>query len=273
MSDQNYFVYRLFLRSFLVKMKYFITFSLKLLRASIFNVSIYPPAYFVVKSKKLIYIVNSKAACSTIKRALMDVDSSNRINFEHYSEIHSASKKLGFLHNKIDKNEMDYYFFTFVRNPFKRIVSLYVNKFEDREKILDSGFFQYKHYFGGIIDQNISFKSFVNIISKIPDKLSERHFISQDFYIEKSPKKVDFIGKLENFHEDYGNLCETVGIDNKMTISNKSFNYDYRNYYDSEILELVYRRYKNDVIKFGYEQEYEELKKYILQRDEKSELA
>jgi chondroitin 4-sulfotransferase 11 len=261
--------YKLFLKGFLIKVGHFLMFSLKIIIANVFNVSIYPPEYFVVKSKKLVYIVNSKAACSSIKRALIESDFSEELEVNHYSDIHKASLKFGYTKNKMSKNEMEYYVFTFVRNPFKRIVSLYVNKFEDREKIVESGYFQYKNYMGGIIDQNITFNSFVKIVSNIPDKFSERHFISQSFYLDRSPKKLDFIGKLENFHEDYGVICKTFGIENNITNSNRSLNYDYKDYFNIETLDLVYRRYKNDVIGFGYENEYKELKKYIIQRDEK----
>jgi hypothetical protein len=243
-------------------------FSLKIIRAKIFNISVVPPEYFVVKSKKLVYIVNSKVACSSIKRALMESDLSEELVFEKYSDIHNASTKLGYMQNKIGINEAGYYVFTFVRNPFKRIVSLYVNKFEHREKIVDA-FFQYKRYMGGIIEQNTSFGRFVKIISNIPDVFSERHFISQSFFVERCIYKPNFIGKLENLNEDFGYLCDTVGIEKKLSKSNKSFNYDYRDYYNIEILDMVYHRYKKDVIGFGYENEYEELKKYIIERDTK----
>ena len=269
MNNQNYMFYKLFLRGFLIKVSHFLTFVLKIIRANIFNVSVNLPVYIVIKSKKLVYIVNSKAACSSIKKALIESDLSKELVVDNYSDIHKYSKKFGYQKNKITKKETAFYFFTFVRNPFKRIVSLYVNKFEDREKIVKSGYFQYKNYMGGIIDQNITFNSFVKIVSNIPDKFSERHFISQSFYVDMSPKNLDFIGKLENFHEDYGIICKTVGIENKITNSNKSFNYDYKDYYNIETLDLVYRRYKNDVMGFGYENEYKELKKYIIQRDAK----
>jgi len=268
LNNQNNFLCKLFIRSFLVKVSHFLRFLLKIIRTKIFNYSIESPHYFVVKSKKLIYVVNSKVACSSIKRALMESDLSEELVFENYSDIHTASWKLGYIKNKIGKNEAGYYIFTFVRNPFKRIVSLYVNKFEDREKIVETGFFQYQRYMGGIINQNISFGSFVKIISNIPDKFSERHFISQSFFIERINKPL-FIGKLENLNKDFGYVCNKVGIEKKLSKSNKSFNYDYRDYYNIEILDMVYHRYKNDVIGFGYENEYEELKKYIIERDTK----
>lgn len=266
MESKNYYLYRLFFRRFTSVVFNNSVWILKLLKASVFNISVESKEYLVVRDKKLIYIVNSKAACSSIKRALIESVASKEISVNNYSDIHKCARQLGYQSNHLNKEERSWYKFTFVRDPFKRLVSLYVNKFEDREKLLNIGFFQYQKYLGGILHQNMSFEDFVKFISKIPDKFAERHFVSQSFLLTSEREKINYIGKVENIEEDYKLICEEFGLKNNLRKSNRSPEYDYRDYYTLEILNLVYNRYKRDIVDFGYDREYKELKAYIEQR-------
>ncbi len=151
--------------------------------------------------------------------------------------------------------------FTFVRNPFARVVSCYKNKIEGREK-------SKLRYFKVIgLEKDYGFETYVKSICEIPDEWAERHFATQYFQVYKQGKCiVDYIGKFENLLEEYEVIRTKYGLD-PLEHKNSSSKYDYRDYYTEELVNLVYRRYKIDFETFGYEDEYERLMSYVKARD------
>ncbi|MEZ9184396.1 sulfotransferase family 2 domain-containing protein [Vibrio splendidus] len=222
--------------------------------------------YFVIDDLKLVYIVNSKVACSSIKKTMYKYLKGEVGNISHYSDIHYLAKSTGKIKTRLSKKEMGYDKFTFVRDPFKRMVSLYENKFLDNEKIIDSPVkFAYKDYLGGCIKREISFPEFVRIISKIPDKYSERHFKSQSYLIEENMVNDCQWMKLEEIKDAWlsSEILSSLEMPER---ENRSSSYDYREFYDIETLQLLYDRYQKDIVKFGYYSQYEELKEHIYER-------
>jgi hypothetical protein len=215
----------------------------------------YEPIEFMLSDKdNLAYLVNSKVACSSLKQAILEKNNGPQV-YTNYAQIHHEASSLDYCKKHIHNHE-DYYIFTFVRNPFERIVSLYINKFLDKKKITEVGF-EYENYLGGIFHQDMSFREFVSIISNVPEKISERHFKSQSYLIKQAPK-VDYIGKLESMNNDYKMLSDKYSLP-ELPHSNKSPKYNYREFLNIESIEKIYKRYKNDIELFGYLNEYKEL--------------
>ncbi|MFB6226471.1 MAG: sulfotransferase family 2 domain-containing protein [Candidatus Paceibacteria bacterium] len=138
----------------------------------------------------------------------------------------------------------------FVRNPYDRLVSAY------RDKICSPGQI-------GVINsqkelyRDMPFKEFVKVISKISDKKIDRHFRSQTWFLtdKKGNLIPDFIGKFENFEEDYKKCMERLGFKKipKLEHKNKSKRKpSYKEYYDEETKRFVQSRYKKDLDLFGY---------------------
>ena len=237
--------------------------------SKIFNRGFEKVQYFPVDKYKVVYVINSKAACSSIKKGLIELLEGESFKNNHYSEIHKYSKMKGYIVTNLNKRTSEYFFFSFVRNPFKRLVSLYINKFLDSEKITMSGFFEYEKYFGGyLLTQPMSFEKFIKTVCEIPDSLSERHFSSQKYLFKQSKKYPDFVGKIEDLENDTQTLINETGIPLKLGVSNSSSNYNYYDFYTLELLELVNIRYKLDIDTFCYDDDYLDIKKYLTQKQD-----
>jgi hypothetical protein len=149
-------------------------------------------------------------------------------------------------------------FFTAVRNPFSRIVSVYRQFFER-----PAPFFLYEDYLFGIMNKRLSFAEFINAVQSIPDRLKDQHFRPQHRFISfYTSRSVDVkIFKVEE-HEALGRFLSSKQL--TLTPLNQSdVNYDYRSYYDRDTLNRVYDIYRNDIISFGYEENYRALQRSV----------
>jgi hypothetical protein len=75
------------------------------------------------------------------------------------------------------------------------------------------------------------------------------HWLPQSWYI---PEKVNYLGKVEHFDEDFSRLLNLLGISKEFGRLNAVERKDYREYYDSETRKLVERLYWEDIQRFGY---------------------
>jgi len=158
----------------------------------------------------------------------------------------------------ISQQEFDQFFkFSFVRNPWSRLVSEY----------------RYRNYL-----RHKSFKDFV--MNKLPEPGMDdkyRHVMPQFDMLcdENGTLLVDFVGKFENLQSDFSTLCKQWGFaDTRIPHTNssdkrsrelrrKTRNFLYRNreselqryvdFYDDETREFVAQMYQRDISHFDYE--------------------
>lgn len=134
----------------------------------------------------------------------------------------------------LDWSMMDlsnYFSFTFVRNPWDRIVSDYL-------------FFK--------IRSDMSLKEFI-----VKEGVSDpTHVLPQMYFIKKRNGEIglDFIGRFENLQCDFNTVCDKIGIE-RQTLPHmlKKQRKHYSFYYDDETVELIAKKYKEDIEYFGYE--------------------
>jgi hypothetical protein len=158
----------------------------------------------------------------------------------------------------------EYFKFTFVRNPWTRMLSFY--KFLGFNKKYD-------------------FKTF--LMSKFKDDVFQNmHWFvgpqSSYIYTEEGELIVDFVGRFENFQSDFDQVCTNIGLpkilaphvnkskekDTKFSLKPKELaenifrgittkniaKFDtYQEYYDQESIDLVAKLYKRDIELFNYD--------------------
>ena len=191
---------------------------------------------------KTLYIVNHKVANTTIVNALRNYGYTNR----HVFEVNIS--KLN-------------YIFTFVRNPYERLLSRYSHLCRriielDNGAKLQTGRPEDKNllnFFSGNPIQLDQFK--INDFVKFTQKVYDDHWEPQFDKIERQvgAENVDFIGKFENLQEDFNIVCDKIGIpQQKLPHKNKSNHKHYSEYYDDETRQIVAEKYAKDIEYFGY---------------------
>tara|TARA_R100000008_G_scaffold86113_1_gene77958 strand:- start:927 stop:1739 length:813 start_codon:yes stop_codon:yes gene_type:complete len=83
-----------------------------------------------------------------------------------------------------------------------------------------------------------------------------------DWIYENKKCLVDFVGRYENLQEDFNWVCKKLKIDSNVKFGDNGKNRSiesqlkYKDFYFSgEIVDLVYKFYKNDFEEFGYEKD------------------
>ncbi len=226
----------------------------------------FPPRFMCDLSQKVAYLSVPKAACTSITVSIM--------KREDIPDDYSAFRIRRPLTYERPPSGEKWFIFTFVRNPFARLVSCYESKFHtDKEKnssAKERGYFDFDEYLHGYLKADRGFSYFINQIIKIPWRLDNPHFCSQyQRIVWKDGKPMaDFIGKFENLEADYEPIRAKYGF-SPLKIYNKSGHGDWRDYYTTDLAKKVYKKYKKDVQYFGYEDEYRDLLNYCKEKERK----
>jgi chondroitin 4-sulfotransferase 11 len=226
--------------------------------------------FYVLDALKLAYLETPKVACTAIKMVLAHasgISFERGEGFEYLLHIHPQWHREA---GRLNRAQSGYYRFSFVRNPFDRLVSCY------RQKILFTPTAKTRspHFHGYFfaIPPNISFADFVERVSQIPDALADAHFKSQHTMLYSGDElQVDYLGKFEQLEADWRPIAERYRLDPVLEPANVSKTKpgcprDYRLYYTEPLARLVYERYRKDVHLFGYEEEYEQLLAFVRQQ-------
>jgi dermatan 4-sulfotransferase 1 len=190
----------------------------------------------------LVYVQVPKAANSSIIYCLNQKQKWFDINTKNHQEIQDKIRP-----NKIEFNPHNYekykkyFWFTFVRNPYERIISSYVNKVLNPEEV----FLSFKNIG---ITKSTSFLDFCNTIKEIDSTQLNDHIKPQDLII---PKVVHFFGKIENIKQDWirlqAKIPDLLNLDVQLNKSRKRDNFLCRNSID-----IINQIYSNDFDRFKY---------------------
>ncbi|MCH2131817.1 MAG: sulfotransferase family protein [Pirellulaceae bacterium] len=130
-----------------------------------------------------------------------------------------------------EENVSGYYKFMFCRNPWERLVSIY----HGRKQILKQ--------------KLPSFEKFV-----LKADPSRKPFRAQILWIKyKDRYEVDFIGRFENYAQDWKKVCKVLGIEKELVKLNSSSYLPFKEYYNDRLKDFVAKQYKEDIDFFGYD--------------------
>ncbi len=209
---------------------------------------------------RYIYVETPKVCCSTIKTRLISSELNRDVSYNIFEHIHNRefSPLLNpkQVYNFAELIQSDKYFkFCFIRNPFSRLLSCYLDKIckngDPRKKkiFLQMGY-------DPECEEQISFKDFISCICDQPVSLMDAHWRQQYYQTFQDTIKYDYIGRFESFEKDYSHIVKTINLKehNKQTEIRHATSSDkiLERYYTPDIISSVLRKYKIDFDYFGY---------------------
>lgn len=194
---------------------------------------------------KFLYTHYPKCAGTAIRQHLIENYSDGidqeieKVQYRHCS----LTTTLDRLHN-LDKDPLDYYKFSFCRNPWDLCVSYYFFMRDKMPKHLES-IGRPQNKITKFCMQN-SFSDFVisDLCTSYYDKI----------YTHASQFLIDFIIRQENLNSDFDHVCDVIGIPRvELPIVNNTEHDDYRTYYTPETMRVVKSKFVKEIDKFNYD--------------------
>ena len=166
--------------------------------------------------------------------------------FRFLNKYCTADEKLEYNRNphRIEENCENLFKFCFVRNPWDRFVSCYFYFRKYGQK------FGNDEHTGDLVNKFESFTEFVHNYESIKSELRCPHFKCQTHWMKN---KIDFIGRVENFEDDFNEVCDIIKITrHSLDKKNKSYHNHYTTHYNFETKKIIEKLYEDDVKTFNY---------------------
>ena len=142
-----------------------------------------------------------------------------------------------------DSQATEYFKFTFVRNPWDRMVSTYMWFMDDTNPGVSN-----------VFDRKAScLDEFVEMFFRYSGSGDVWHRYSQVSYLW-TRYGVNFVGRFENLQKDFDVVCDKLGIPHQELLHiGKTEHKPYWEYYTDDSREFILDRYKDDIETYSYE--------------------
>lgn len=141
----------------------------------------------------------------------------------------------------------DIVMFTFVRNPWDKIVSVY-------HYLKKRGNYRIRKQ--GNSGMDLDFKSFVKLYLSTGKSLGDKYDLTREqastFLYRDEIIPAIYIGRFERLKRDWEILAKRIGIVDRLPIINQTQHDHYTTYYDDECIEIIAKRYDKEIKILGY---------------------
>jgi chondroitin 4-sulfotransferase 11 len=205
----------------------------------------------ICHKSKFLYIRTAKCASTSLIKAFKN----NSIKLEVAKKFkeHPLSTDPNHIPIQVFKERMNadnynnYYKFSFVRNPFDRLVSAFFfgKKWVKQRAVRKA--FSWKEI------ESIKGASFSDWLINLTKNLNGSHIKYSSQY--DFTQGCDFIGKVENLNQDFRTILTDLKIKEKIKVRklNPTKRKQYRKYYNKEDRLLVEKLFKKDLNYFDYD--------------------
>jgi hypothetical protein len=224
----------------------------------------------VLPDHRLLYITVPKAACSRVRATLIHVMRPGE-DFDGDVHVRKASglpgpRQVGVIAFHRLATDPRTLRFSFVRNPYDRLVSCWADKFQDRplvrgqRGVIDHYLRVRAEIDPGLpagSDRTLSFADFITVATSTADRRIDGHWNLQTDIIDVPGIPLDMIGRVESFHRDIVRVLDHAGAGGSLRArSLRPVNASRRgrcaDYYDSGLADRVHRAYARDFDAFRY---------------------
>lgn len=209
----------------------------------------------VIASRQLpyIYLNNFKCACSTIRGSLWSAE--HALGYTtippgdpHQLTLSPFTDDL----SRFERKQGDFVF-TFVRNPFTRVLSAYLDKIVRREAGVVGPLLR-RH---GLDRPPASFAAFLELVAEEAPEEMDLHWRPQTLAVGYGVVPFDFIGSFETLNEDLPFVMQRIFGREVALQAHRGHRTDAQNlierHFGPRQIELVQHLYAADFVNFGYD--------------------
>ncbi|XP_076872256.1 carbohydrate sulfotransferase 12-like [Brachyhypopomus gauderio] len=230
----------------------------------------------------IIYCYVPKVACTQWKRVMIVLSESLKVNGTPYKNlsdipteiVHGDSLIYLKSHRDMKQKLRKYKKFTFVRNPFVRLISAYREKFNKPNKYFYKTFavpilVKYGHMSPPASEEEAhaagihpSFPDFIHYLLDLPDDNAhafQEHWRQTYHLCHPCQIKYDFVGKMETMQEDARHLLRVLEVDHMVSFPSGTSNRTEESWINTwftsipdELKRKLYKTYEADFKLFGY---------------------
>lgn len=256
----------------------------------------YNKEWIVNHNYRFLYCPIHKVASTSMAQAILLLSDSNHKEFlmrgsdallRTYVSTHYQLSNYSRQQAESFINDKDYFKFAFVRNPWSRLVSAYLDKFVTNRaiSIKTTKTFESSTYskLGEPINhqKSITFRQFLYCLTEAEPSKMNPHWKPQHLFL--SDVEFDFVGKMESLADDFETIISRLGISSDFELpysKTRKAKYKqisdhiptesyadyypkeikslgsyphYRLFYSKELIEWVHQKYKKDIEYFQYE--------------------
>ncbi len=222
-------------------------------------------SFHVFVHLKAIYYEVPKAGSSTIMATLAEADSGRALSDEHVAHDRKQSGILGPRELGLERfyemtNDSDVLKLTFVRNPYRRLVSCWVDKFSTQPVRLDRRSCQVLRL-GGLIPERLDrtqplpLADFVTLACNTARAGINGHWQLMSSMIPQGSAAPDVIGRVETLEADLGAILERLGASDRVSIRvhNVKQPQGAKVSLDQQQADQIFIAYREDFERFGYQ--------------------
>ena len=196
---------------------------------------------------------NLKAPYSWADMSKQQKEKSNSLSYaskpHHYTPTQHMEMEF------FSKNEMQNAFkFTFIRNPFDKLVSEYYNSGKR------SSFEKYVHISREIVEKDMYFLDAIIANDKHDgsDHIQANHLVPQYMYVydKDGNQAVDYVGRMESYQDSVEEVLSYLELeipDQLVRVGSSKDRKIYQEYYTQELVNIVEVMYEKDLNLFNYE--------------------
>lgn len=223
----------------------------------------------VLPEQRIIYVCVPKNASSRIKMTLSSLLGRN-LTLEWQAHKRKLSglkspKRVGLTVFHRLATAPDVLRFAFVRNPYARLVSCWLNKFCEVPLILTkpsvNSYLAWRQKNDLSLPEGhtstLSFGEFINFVTMTAHDRVDAHWYLQSGLLDMPGIDLNLIGKVESFDQDFMRVLDHVQANNALRADaikpiNVSNHVDWRDFYTNGLANRVYKAYELDFDRFQY---------------------
>ncbi|MGA9749911.1 MAG: sulfotransferase family protein [Nocardioides sp.] len=206
-----------------------------------------------------VFLEVPKAGCTVVKRVLQVAEDPAAADV---ATVHdrASSPLAGPLRDGFDADELfgpssDWFTFTFVRNPYSRALSCYLEKVAGLQRLSDMRLPK----LGLEPGRDVSFREFLELLASDRDvRDADIHWTPQATLLSLDRVSYDFIGRFESFAPDLERMLARLGIEGDPELVQRRTTHEtgagsrLQEHYDDACADLVRSIYAEDFERLGY---------------------